>query len=87
MINFLEAGMTSIFNDPTSIFIHGTARQILFEGIEVDCDRKPFSAKTICSFLKKDARIKDVDHNLKYKFAILNGVRINNYQSSEHECC
>lgn len=76
MINFLEAAMTSIFDDPTSFFIHTTARQMLFEGIDIDCDRKPFPAKTICSYLKKDARIKDEDQNLKYKFAILNAVRL-----------
>lgn len=74
MIPFMATGVSEIFNDPTSIFIHVKAREILFEGIEIDCNRKSFPAKTVCSFLKKDARFR-IQDDKKYNFAIFNAVR------------
>lgn len=76
MVNFMEAGMSTIFDDPTSIFSYVKAREILYEGIEIDCSKKGFPSKTICSFLQKDKHMTVVEGNLKYNFAILNDVRL-----------
>ncbi|XP_063708646.1 sensory neuron membrane protein 1-like [Culicoides brevitarsis] len=74
-VNFMEAAINAIFDNPTSIYFHTTAREILFDGVSIDCSVKVFAAKTVCSFLKKDIRIRPNDATGIYNFAILNGVR------------
>ena len=41
--------MDSIFKKPTSLFIRAKVRDLLFDGLYIDCTGKDFAANAVCS--------------------------------------
>ncbi|XP_034946984.1 sensory neuron membrane protein 1-like [Chelonus insularis] len=69
MVGLAAKAIDSIFHKPDSIFIKTTARQILWDGLPVDCSVKDFAGSAVCSLLREDdsALIKDGEN---YRFAL-----------------
>lgn len=66
--------MDSIFHKPDSVFVKATAKQILWDGLPVDCSVKDFAGSAVCSILRENdgGLIKDGPEN--YKFALFGHV-------------
>ncbi|XP_012339100.2 LOW QUALITY PROTEIN: sensory neuron membrane protein 1-like [Apis florea] len=60
-MGILNKAVDSIFKKPSSVFVRAKAREILFDGLPVDCTGKDFATSAICSVLKEkdDALIAD----------------------------
>ncbi|CAK9823842.1 Sensory neuron membrane protein 1 [Anthophora retusa] len=51
-IGILNKGVDSIFKKPGTMFVRAKAREILFDGLPVDCTVKDFAGSAICNVLK-----------------------------------
>ncbi|XP_015438364.1 PREDICTED: sensory neuron membrane protein 1-like [Dufourea novaeangliae] len=54
-IGIVSKAVDSIFKKPTSVFMRAKAREILFDGIPIDCTVKDFAGTAICNGLKEKA--------------------------------
>ena len=53
-LNLINKAIPQIFGQPTSVFLTAPVKNILFEGVPLYCNVTDFSAKAICSEIKKD---------------------------------
>ncbi|CAK9811126.1 Sensory neuron membrane protein 1 [Anthophora plagiata] len=60
-IGIISKGVDSIFKKPGTVFVKAKAREILFDGLPVDCTVKDFAGSAICNVLKTkdDALVPD----------------------------
>ncbi|XP_050598000.1 sensory neuron membrane protein 1 isoform X2 [Bombus affinis] len=60
-IGILNKAVDNIFKKPTSVFVRAKAREILFDGVPLDCTGKDFASSAICNVLKEkeDALLPD----------------------------
>nr|QNL15118.1 sensory neuron membrane protein 2 [Aulacocentrum confusum] len=54
MVGLAAKAIDSIFHKPDSVFIKTTPRQVLWEGLPVDCTVKDFAGSAVCSILLED---------------------------------
>lgn len=67
----------SIYKKPTSIFVKATARELLFDGLPIDCTVTDFAGSAVCALLKSQAKdLIPVGENM-YKFSIFGHVSRN----------
>lgn len=59
-LTLVGKAINSIYNNPTSIFLTAKARDILFDGVIINCGVKDFAGKAVCTQLKTEA--KDLRH-------------------------
>jgi hypothetical protein len=52
-LKLINKAIPHIFGHPTSIFVTAPVKNILFEGIPLYCNVTDFSAKAICSEIRK----------------------------------
>ncbi|KAK9307566.1 hypothetical protein QLX08_002177 [Tetragonisca angustula] len=52
-VGVLNKTVDTMFHKPSSIFVRVKAREILFDGLPIDCTGKDFGSKVICSVLKQ----------------------------------
>ncbi|GAB1868221.1 Sensory neuron membrane protein 1 [Camponotus japonicus] len=64
----------SIFHKPDSIFVKAKAKDILFDGLPVDCTVKDFAGSAACHVLKTEAKILVPDGEDRYKFSLFGGI-------------
>ncbi|XP_017757979.1 PREDICTED: sensory neuron membrane protein 1-like [Eufriesea mexicana] len=69
-IGILNKAVDSIFKKPKSVFVRAKAREILFDGIPVDCTVKDFASTAICNALKENADALIPDGPGRYLFAL-----------------
>lgn len=50
---FIDKAVDSIFKKPSSVFVKTKAKNILFDGITVDCTVKDFAGSAVCNILKE----------------------------------
>lgn len=76
MLPLVVKAMKSIFNDPKSPFISVKAMDIIFNGVDFNCDGDDFSAKAVCAAIKSEGPEKGIiTHNDTFlSFSILGGV-------------
>lgn len=76
MLPLVVKAMKSIFNDPESPFISVKAMDIIFNGVDFNCDGDDFSAKAVCAAIKSEGPEKGIiTHNDTFlSFSILGGV-------------
>jgi len=53
-LKLINKAIPHIFGHPTSVFLTAPVKNILFEGIPLYCNVTDFSAKAICSEIKKN---------------------------------
>lgn len=70
MLPVVGKAMKEIFNKPQSIFVTASVRDILFNGLIVNCSVTSFGAKAVCSQLKgkPDAFDKLGENDLLFSF-------------------
>lgn len=71
LLSFISAGIDGLFRNPTSPFLTTTAENLLWEGFDVDCNVKDFSAKALCAALRAEGPVKQVTEK-ELKVALLN---------------
>ncbi|KAL2716851.1 sensory neuron membrane protein 1-like [Vespula squamosa] len=69
-MGILNKAVDSIFKKPDSIFVKVKAREILFDGLPVDCTVKDFAGSAVCSILKSEGKDLVNDGDNRYKFSI-----------------
>lgn len=75
-IFYLDKAVDSIFKKPDSVFVKVKAREILFDGLPVDCSVKDFAGSAVCGILKSEGKDLMNDGDDHYRFAIFGAVRI-----------
>lgn len=68
--------MDAVFDNPDSIFIRVKAKDILFEGVTINCNQTIFPAKTVCGLLKENGRVLTDREDQQYIFSLMVGVSI-----------
>jgi len=69
--------VNSIFHKPDSIFIKAKAKDIMFDGLPVDCTVTDFAGAAVCNVLETEAKDLVPDGEKRYKFSLFGGVREN----------
>jgi hypothetical protein len=55
-LKLINKAVPHIFGQPTSVFLTAPVKNILFEGIPMYCNVTDFSAKAICSEIRKNSK-------------------------------
>lgn len=74
-----KAAITDIFHDPIDVFWTGRAMDLMFHGIEIDCDVTTSYSKIVCEEMQERGgeKFKRLD-NGKLSFSVFGGVRFTN---------
>ncbi|XP_053979000.1 sensory neuron membrane protein 1-like isoform X1 [Hylaeus volcanicus] len=69
----VNKAMDSIFKKPSSVFVRAKAKDILFEGLPIDCTVKDFAGSAVCGQLKeKEAQFRKEGEG-QYFFSLFGG--------------
>lgn len=76
-LNVAKAAIKELFHEPMDVFWTGRVMDLLFDGIEIDCDTNDPRAKLTCNQMRKvkNPAIQPSDGK-KLKFSLLGGVKI-----------
>lgn len=78
-INMVNKGIPHIFGNPKSIFLTATAKDILFDGVTVNCTKsKEFAANALCDQIRDKPDGLKAEDDGTFKFSMLGTVRIKN---------
>lgn len=82
-LNVAKTAIKELFHEPTDVFWTGRVIDLLFNGIEIDCDTNVPLAKLACNQMRqvKNPAIQPGDGR-KLKFSLLGGVKLNFFQQS-----
>ncbi|XP_076179676.1 sensory neuron membrane protein 1 [Ptiloglossa arizonensis] len=69
-MGIINKGMDSIFKKPSSVFVRAKARDILFDGLIIDCTVKDFAGSAICSALKEKTDVLLPDGQGHFMFSL-----------------
>ncbi|XP_012225459.1 sensory neuron membrane protein 1-like isoform X1 [Linepithema humile] len=72
-VGIVGKAVDSIFHKPDSIFVRAKAKDILFDGLPVDCTVTDFAGSAVCNLLKTEAKDLVPDGENRYKFSIFGG--------------
>lgn len=75
MIETALKAVESLFDTPDTFFLTTKVKDILFDGVNINCDRPDFPAKATCSLLKKEKAFTQQGNN-QLKFSIFGHVSI-----------
>lgn len=56
MLGLLSKALNVIFRKPENVFVTATVREILFDGLFINCSVSDFGAKAVCTQLKSQAK-------------------------------
>lgn len=75
ILGMVNQALNDIFHKPDTVYITVPVRELLFDGVTINCTVKEVSAKAICAGLgiMKSNELKKVGKNT-YKFSFLGGV-------------
>lgn len=73
-MNNVGKAVDSIFHKPSSLFVTAKAKDILFDGLPVDCTVTDFAGSAVCNVLKTEAKDLIPDGENRYKFSLFGGV-------------
>lgn len=75
-LHVAKAAIKEIFHEPADVFWTGPVKNLLFDGIEIDCDTDVPLAKLTCNQMRKikNPAIRPSDGK-KLKFSLLGGVK------------
>lgn len=78
LISLVAKAIEDLFHSPKEIFWSGTAMDLMFNGIPIDCTSKKPQAKVVCMELRTGEvqAIQQIDKT-HFKFSLLGGVRKN----------
>ncbi|XP_023289833.1 sensory neuron membrane protein 1 isoform X2 [Orussus abietinus] len=70
MMGIVGKALDSIFKKPDSIFIKVKVKDVLFDGLPIDCTVKDFSGSALCSKLKEQGKDLVVEGENRYRFSM-----------------
>lgn len=56
MLSLASKAVNVIFRNPSSVFLTAKVRDILFDGVVINCTVTDFAAKAVCTQLKTEAK-------------------------------
>lgn len=73
--------MDSIFKKPGTVFVKTKVKDLLFNGLPIDCTVKDFAGAATCNVLKEKAEENGLipDGEGRYLFSLFGAVRLINY--------
>lgn len=83
MLPMIVKAMKSIFNNPLTPFVKVKAMDLLFNGMEFNCDGDDFSAKAVCAAIKAEGQGVKVLNDTLYSLSILGHVSENRGNNDE----
>ncbi|XP_014467437.1 PREDICTED: sensory neuron membrane protein 1-like isoform X2 [Dinoponera quadriceps] len=72
-VGVVGKAVNSIFHNPDSIFVKAKAKDILFDGLPVDCTVTDFAGAAVCNVLKTEGKELIPDGEGRYKFSLFGG--------------
>lgn len=75
-VRILVQAIDSIFHKPDSIFVRTKAKNILFDGLPVDCDVEDMAGSAVCNMLEDEVKELIPDGDNCYKISYFGGVCI-----------
>ncbi|KAH0954151.1 hypothetical protein HN011_012146 [Eciton burchellii] len=72
-IGVIGKAVNSIFHKPDSIFVKAKAKDIMFDGLPVDCTGTDFAGAAVCNVLETEAKDLVSDGEKRYKFSLFGG--------------
>lgn len=57
-----------LFDNPDSIFLTAKVKDILFDGIFIDCNTTDFIANMVCTEMSKEKNLKKVENGFLFSF-------------------
>jgi hypothetical protein len=80
-LRFINMAIPHIFDNPSSVFVTATAKDLLFDGVTFNCTSSDFATKAVCSELRKRAHnFHRVNEDI-YKFSIFGSVSVKDPQN------
>lgn len=75
LLDFIIAAINGLYNNPSDVFYTGTVKNLLFEGIKLDCSSDSYEVSGVCSELESDAypQVKRVS-DTEFTFSLLGNV-------------
>lgn len=75
-LNIAKTAIKELFHEPTDVFWSGRVMDLLFDGIEIDCETNVPMAKLTCNEIRK-AKNPAIRPSVgkKLKFSLLGGVK------------
>lgn len=61
LMDLIVEATNVIFDNPTSIFITTNIREVVYEGMEINCNRKEYSAIVVCKLMKRSGLLHVTD--------------------------
>lgn len=75
LLPILNKAIGLLFSDLQSVYLTAKVKEILFDGIAINCKVTDFTAKAVCTQLKSKIPGMKVIENEIYLFSILGSVR------------
>nr|XP_015834959.1 PREDICTED: sensory neuron membrane protein 1-like isoform X1 [Tribolium castaneum] len=72
-LSAVNKALPVIFKENSSIYLTAKVREILFDGVLINCNVKDFSANAVCSQFKGQPAMVEVEKNI-YSFSLLGSV-------------
>lgn len=75
-LHVAKAAIKELFHEPTDVFWTGRVMDLLFDGIEIDCDTTDPLARLTCNQIRKEKNPAiQPSHGKNMKFSLLGGVK------------
>lgn len=76
MLTLASKALSTIFGNPSSVFLTAKVSDILFNGVLINCTVSDFAAKAVCTQLKTEAEGLKFQTETEYLFSLLGPVRV-----------
>lgn len=68
-------GLDVMFDNPSSMFLTATAKQLMYEGVDIYCNHTKYIVKKICSEISSVAQVERINDDIKHlRFSLLKAV-------------
>ena len=74
MLPIISRAIPHIFGNSTTVFLTATAREILFDGILINCNVKDIAAKALCTLMKAQGKDLEKVGKTAFKFSFFGTV-------------
>lgn len=76
MLSLASKALTTIFRNPETAFLTVKVKDILFDGVLINCTVTDFAAKAVCTQLKAEAEGLKFQTETEYLFSLLGPVSV-----------
>lgn len=77
LLSIINQAINPIFENPSSVYITSKVRDIMFDGMRINCNVTDFAAKAVCTQIKQQIPgLKSTKQKNIYLFSLLGPVRV-----------